>query len=117
MGSIGATELIIIAVVLVVLFGATRLPATAKGLGQALRVFKKEVRDDDEPTPSDSTADKPAPELTTGGDAAAKTTAADPTTKPAADAAEAPAPKPVEETTAAPVTDVKASNGAKRAEA
>jgi sec-independent protein translocase protein TatA len=47
MPSLGPTELIIIGVVLVLLFGATRLPQTAKGLGQALKIFKKEVRDDD----------------------------------------------------------------------
>ncbi|GAA5003251.1 Sec-independent protein translocase subunit TatA [Actinopolymorpha pittospori] len=49
MGSLGPTELIIIGVVLVLLFGATRLPQTAKGLGQALKIFKKEVRDEDKP--------------------------------------------------------------------
>jgi len=47
MGSLGPTELIIIGVIVVLLFGASRLPATAKGLGQALRLFKKEIRDDE----------------------------------------------------------------------
>lgn len=47
MPSLGPTELIIIGVVLVLLFGATRLPQTAKGLGQALKIFKKEIRDED----------------------------------------------------------------------
>ena len=51
MPNIGAPELIIIGVILVLLFGATRLPATAKGLGQALKLFKKEIRDDDEKKP------------------------------------------------------------------
>jgi sec-independent protein translocase protein TatA len=51
MGSLGAPELLIIGVVLILLFGATRLPQTAKGLGQSLRVFRKELRDDD-PTPA-----------------------------------------------------------------
>ncbi|MGW0231264.1 Sec-independent protein translocase subunit TatA/TatB [Actinopolymorpha singaporensis] len=46
MGSLGAPELLIIGVVLVLLFGATRLPQTAKGLGQSLRVFRQELRDD-----------------------------------------------------------------------
>lgn len=68
MGSIGATELLVIAVALVVLFGASRLPATAKGLGQALRVFKKEVRDD-EPAPPPADAET-QPELTTAADVA-----------------------------------------------
>jgi sec-independent protein translocase protein TatA len=48
-GDIGAPELVIIGIIIVLLFGATRLPATAKGLGQALRLFKKEIRADDEP--------------------------------------------------------------------
>jgi sec-independent protein translocase protein TatA len=51
MPNIGAPELIIIGIILVLLFGATRLPATAKGLGQALRLFKKEISDDDEKKP------------------------------------------------------------------
>ena len=51
MPNIGAPELIIIGIILVLLFGATRLPATAKGLGQALKLFKKEIRDDDDHKP------------------------------------------------------------------
>lgn len=51
MPNIGAPELIIVGIILVLLFGATRLPATAKGLGQALRLFKKEIREDDEKKP------------------------------------------------------------------
>jgi sec-independent protein translocase protein TatA len=51
MPNIGAPELIIIGIILVLLFGATRLPATAKGLGQALRLFKKEISADDEKKP------------------------------------------------------------------
>lgn len=50
MGDIGALELLIIGIVLVLLFGASRLPATAKGLGQALRLFKKEIREDENDT-------------------------------------------------------------------
>lgn len=50
MGDIGASELLIIGIVLVLLFGASRLPATAKGLGQALRLFKKEIREDEKDT-------------------------------------------------------------------
>ncbi|WP_067171494.1 Sec-independent protein translocase subunit TatA [Microtetraspora niveoalba] len=50
MGNLGPTELIIIAVVVLLLFGAKRLPDTAKALGQSLRLFKREtakLRDDD----------------------------------------------------------------------
>lgn len=49
MGSLGAPELLIIGVVLILLFGATRLPQAAKGLGQSLRVFREELRDDPSP--------------------------------------------------------------------
>ncbi|MBX3195973.1 MAG: twin-arginine translocase TatA/TatE family subunit [Microbacteriaceae bacterium] len=40
------TWVIILAVVLL-LFGATRLPALSKSLGQSIKVFRKEVKGDD----------------------------------------------------------------------
>ncbi|MGW9031788.1 Sec-independent protein translocase subunit TatA [Streptomyces sp. NPDC055722] len=36
-------EIIIIAAVVLLLFGAKRLPDTARGLGKSLRIFKSEV--------------------------------------------------------------------------
>ena len=49
---LGPQELIIIAVVLVLLFGAKKLPELARGSGRALRIFKAETKglmdDDDE---------------------------------------------------------------------
>jgi sec-independent protein translocase protein TatA len=63
MGSLGTTEIIIIALVIMVLFGASRLPGAARGLGRALRIFKAEtkgLRDDD------SAADNPPPALPSG---------------------------------------------------
>jgi sec-independent protein translocase protein TatA len=44
------TELIIILVILLLLFGSTRLPQLAKGMGKSIREFKKGVsegEDDD----------------------------------------------------------------------
>ncbi|MBN1277657.1 MAG: twin-arginine translocase TatA/TatE family subunit [Deltaproteobacteria bacterium] len=41
MFGLGATELIIIAVILFFLFGAKRLPEIGKGLGGAIREFRK----------------------------------------------------------------------------
>ncbi|HEY0249050.1 MAG TPA: twin-arginine translocase TatA/TatE family subunit [Gryllotalpicola sp.] len=45
-------HLIIVLVVIVLLFGATRLPIFAKSLGQSMRIFRREVKnfnkDDDE---------------------------------------------------------------------
>ena len=41
LGSFGTTELIIILVIVMVLFGAKKLPELAKGLGQGINEFKK----------------------------------------------------------------------------
>ncbi|MFC7384398.1 Sec-independent protein translocase subunit TatA [Sphaerisporangium rhizosphaerae] len=43
MSNFGVPELLIIGLVLVLLFGAKKLPDTAKALGQSLRLFKKET--------------------------------------------------------------------------
>jgi sec-independent protein translocase protein TatA len=40
-GGLGTPELLIIAVVIVLLFGAARLPQLAKSLGQSKRAFKE----------------------------------------------------------------------------
>jgi sec-independent protein translocase protein TatA len=55
MPNLGAPEILLILVVLVLLFGAKRLPDTARSLGKSMRIFKSETRamreDDDEPRP------------------------------------------------------------------
>ncbi|MGI8809898.1 MAG: twin-arginine translocase TatA/TatE family subunit [Acidimicrobiales bacterium] len=43
MGSIGATELIVFLLVILLLFGSTKLPKLAKSLGEAQKEFKKGV--------------------------------------------------------------------------
>jgi sec-independent protein translocase protein TatA len=43
MGGVGTTEIIIIAVVLLVLFGGKKLPELARGLGEAIKEFKKSL--------------------------------------------------------------------------
>ena len=45
---VGAPELIILLVVLVLLFGAKKLPELARGSGRALRIFKEEINAKDE---------------------------------------------------------------------
>jgi len=48
-GSIGMPELLIILIVVLLLFGAKRLPELAKGLGKGIREFKdatKQVEDE-----------------------------------------------------------------------
>ncbi|MBC9733879.1 Sec-independent protein translocase subunit TatA [Nocardioides marmotae] len=47
---LGTTELLIILAVLILLFGASKLPELARGSGRALRIFKAETKglmDDD----------------------------------------------------------------------
>ncbi len=46
-GSVGATEIIIILFVLVLLFGAKKLPELAKGIGQGVKELKNSMKDDD----------------------------------------------------------------------
>ena len=45
MGSLGPWEIIGILLILLLLFGAKRLPELAKGLGKSLREFKKATKD------------------------------------------------------------------------
>ena len=53
---LGAPELVIILVILLVLFGGAKLPGLAKGIGQSIKEFKKAAKDE-EPA-----AAAPAPE-------------------------------------------------------
>jgi sec-independent protein translocase protein TatA len=46
MGSIGPTELLIIAGVAILLFGGSRIADLGKGFGQAIKNFKEGVRDE-----------------------------------------------------------------------
>ncbi len=48
MFGLGTTELIVILVILLVLFGGSRLPGLAKGMGESIKNFKKAVNDDKE---------------------------------------------------------------------
>jgi sec-independent protein translocase protein TatA len=48
MPHLGVTELIILFLIVIVLFGATRLPQIGRGLGEGIRNFKKGVRTGDE---------------------------------------------------------------------
>ena len=63
-GGLGATELIIILVVVVMLFGLGKLPQAAKQLGLGVRNFQKGVRGDepdDDPKQLDRAADEQRP--------------------------------------------------------
>ena len=73
MGNLGTTEILLVLAVVVLLFGAKKLPELARGSGRALRIFKSEVRgleEDDkrhegtgpgaiDPAPVDKKTDRP----------------------------------------------------------
>ncbi len=55
----GGWELVLVVLVIMVLFGAKRLPEASRSLGRSLRIFKAEtkgLRDDDAAQPYDSAA-------------------------------------------------------------
>lgn len=56
MPNLGTTEILLILAVVILLFGAKKLPELARGSGKALRIFKSEVKalhdDDDQPKPA-----------------------------------------------------------------
>jgi sec-independent protein translocase protein TatA len=77
-------KLAIIAVLIIVMFGAKRLPGAAKSLGQSMRILKSEVskmHDDDEPVASNASTSPatsfPAAELTSAPVAPAASVSAD----------------------------------------
>lgn len=44
---LGPTELIVILIILLVLFGGAKLPGLAKGLGQSIKEFKKASKEEE----------------------------------------------------------------------
>lgn len=48
MGMPSGIELLVIALVILLLFGGKKIPELAKGLGNGIKNFKKAVKDDDE---------------------------------------------------------------------
>lgn len=66
------THILILLLVLIILFGAKRLPDVARSIGQSMKVFKKEVTDlqeDDAPVspPVTATPTQEAPPRTAAG--------------------------------------------------
>ena len=60
---IGWPEILIIALVILVLFGSKKLPDAARSLGRSMRILKTEVKgmhDEDGPAPPSSAAGTPA---------------------------------------------------------
>lgn len=71
---LGPTELLIIFAVIVLLFGASKLPDLARGSGRAIRIFKAETKGvlDDEDAETEQ-----APELGSAGSAPERSPSAD----------------------------------------
>jgi sec-independent protein translocase protein TatA len=61
MGNIGVTEVLLIAVVALLLFGAGRIADVGKGLGQGIKNFKQGLKEAEELDKSDKPADKALP--------------------------------------------------------
>ena len=66
MFGLGATELLLILAIVVVLFGARRLPEIGSGLGRAIKNFKTGISGKDEidvtPTKPDEVSDRGGPQ-------------------------------------------------------
>jgi sec-independent protein translocase protein TatA len=48
MGNLGATEILLILLVVVLLFGGRKIPELMKGIGQGMKEFKKASKLDDD---------------------------------------------------------------------
>lgn len=58
LGGLGATELILILLVVLLLFGAKKIPELARGMGKGIREFKdasREIKREIESEPAEST--------------------------------------------------------------
>jgi TatA/E family protein of Tat protein translocase len=59
--NLGAREIIVLLIVVLVLFGAKRLPDSARSLGRSMRIFKsemKEMKADDKPSTEEGNQEK-----------------------------------------------------------
>ena len=77
MGMPGGTELLIILAIVVLLFGAKKIPELAKGFGKGIKNFKEEMKDAD--TAESVSTD--APKKVEGNDEVASTEAPKTTTQ------------------------------------
>lgn len=61
-GNLGWTELLVLAFIILLLFGARRLPEIGQSLGKGIREFKKSLTSPDE-EPQVGSGDRRAPEV------------------------------------------------------
>ena len=55
---LGTTEIILIVILALVLFGGSKLAGVGKALGKSIKDFKNEVKDDDEKKAEDAEEEK-----------------------------------------------------------
>jgi len=60
LGNLGGSQLVILLVIILLLFGAPKLPGLARSLGQSMRIFRSEVKTMKDESKSDSSSDKSA---------------------------------------------------------
>jgi sec-independent protein translocase protein TatA len=58
LGSIGPTELILILLIVIIIFGARKLPELGKSIGEGIKNFKKSVNSASEDTEKDKSDKK-----------------------------------------------------------
>ncbi|GGU02797.1 Sec-independent protein translocase subunit TatA [Streptomyces violascens] len=67
-GRLGAPEIILILIVVVLLFGAKKLPDMARSLGKSARILKSEAKamksEGQQPAPADPSAEQPPAQRT-----------------------------------------------------
>jgi sec-independent protein translocase protein TatA len=66
--NLGGSELLLIFLIVLLLFGGAKLPSLARGLGQSIKEFKKAQREDDDAATGQTDAAKPAETKKTGSD-------------------------------------------------
>ncbi len=67
MGALSPMHLAVVAIIALLVFGPKKLPELAKGIGEAMKEFKKSMHSVDEPEPpshSVATSPVPLPEVT-----------------------------------------------------
>lgn len=107
-GTLGFSELIIILVIVLIIFGAGRLPQIGEGVGKALKGFKKEVNDvpppvEEQEQSSQAALPGPAPEVVAQAGATPGTPVAEPAPQPVTQQAHQPGPERTPGTLAAQV--------------
>jgi len=63
--NLGPIHVIILLAVVILIFGAKRLPDVAKSVGQSMKIFKNEIKDLKDDGPTDAPAQTPPPAQTT----------------------------------------------------